>query len=154
MNIFSIFGVVMGMFMISLCVIYARTKRVGHNNLFEMMLLSVGAIALATLTVIYPTWWMVGIESYALLGGWAYMISDYNKVKDYLRPYSKHRKTRKILKDSSVYLCFSILVAIPVTMLVKCWSLLVGIVFIPIGAFSLILLLALLNSVLKDIWHP
>ena len=158
MDIFSIFGVVMGIFMISLCAIYARTKRIGYNNLFTVLLFGVGAIALTTLTVIYTKWWMVGIETWALFVVWLYLRNNYRKVKRQLNSYSKKNKTRTVLRDLSDWIYPIILITISITVLVKCWyipdrteNILVVFVFIPIVALCLTALAVMLHDTLKDI---
>lgn len=151
MKFLMVFAVIMEILMVAMCAIYARNKKIGHNNLFTMLMLSIGAIALATLTAIYPSWWMVAIVSYALLGVWYYLNRDYNKVEKWLRNDFRNDKIRKILRNSSEWLCMIILVAISVTVLVKCWAWDVGLVFIPIGALALYITLSKLRSVLNDI---
>jgi len=152
MNIFQIFGVIMGSLVIILCAIFARTKKIGCNNLFEMLMISIGAVTLTIITVLYPSWWMVGIMTYGLFGVWLYCSLNYNDVKGYLSREFKSNKTRTKLRNSSEWICMIVLVAISVLMLLKCWAWYVGVVFIPIGAFSAFISLARLRQVLKDIW--
>ena len=149
MEIFKILSVIMGILMVSLCAVYVRTKKVGHNNLFSMLMLSVGAVVLTTLAIIYPSWWMVGILSYSTFGMLWYQAESFSKLRDSLPRW--YRNKTEWLRNASSWACVLILLAISVTMLIKYWAWYVGVVFIPLATISVTMTLYGLHSVLKKI---
>lgn len=152
MNMFQIFALIMAVFMIAMCAIYARTKRTGYNNLFSMFMLSVGVVTLGILAVIYPSWWMVSIMAYALFGLWYYCTSDYKKNKRYVSREFATSKTRKKLRKSSEWLCCILLLATSLIVLIEYWTWYIGVAFIPLGAVSALITLSNLKDVLDEIW--
>jgi Ca2+/Na+ antiporter len=57
------FAVVMGVFMIFTIVLFARTKRVGENNLFSSLMLTILVIAVTVFSYLHPTWWSMAVLS-------------------------------------------------------------------------------------------
>ena len=152
MNIYQIFGVIMGFLMIALCVSFARTNKSGYNNLFTMLMIGCCGIALTTLIFIYPTWWMVAIMSYALFTTWFYVQANYNKMEeDRSRDFAKGKKQKSMRKYSATW-GMIILLAISITMLVRFWSWYIGLVFIPICAITALVTLVWIHHSLNKIW--
>ena len=58
---YTIVALIMGAIMIFTLVIYARTKRTGSNNLFNLLLLAVLAIAATVYASVHPNWWTLAI---------------------------------------------------------------------------------------------
>ena len=151
MDKFQIFGVILGALIVILCALYARTKHAGYNNLFSMFLLFCGSIALSALTIIYPSWWMVAIMSYALFAVWFHCCIDYNNKRNQLSHAFRVSRIRNLLRNSTDWIIMIVLLIISLNVIITYWSWYIGIVFIPMAALTAFLVLAKIHKVLSRI---
>ena len=79
-----ILAVVMSVLMISTCVISSRTKKNGANNLFSMLMLWIGSAVLGILTWRNPFWWILGVQAYAFIGLWIFVICEFGNNERFL----------------------------------------------------------------------
>lgn len=145
----QILAVVMSVLMISTCVISSRTKKNGANNLFSMLMLGIGSAVLGILTWRNPFWWMLGVQAYAFIGLWIFVICEFGNNERFLsRSYrARIRKWRipMIVCTASAVLAVSILQIVNV----ESWW--VYVEYSPAAACCAFVLLVALYDTLKEI---
>jgi hypothetical protein len=142
MNSLQIYVLIVGLLMIACCVLYARTNKFnGRNNLPFLTLCGIVSIAITTLGIIYPSWWILCIMCYCLffLNTWGDTAEQKDIRKEY--QYKKWYRT-KSFQISMIILGRVTLITefiISVIMAMTCgW--LVALFYSPIAILSLLIM--------------
>ena len=147
----QIFATILGILIVAACIMDAYVKKFKHRSLIPTLLVAVSAVALTTIAIIHPSWWMIAILSYILFVFWFNTACEAGEIDKKLT--SRQRKGLNFRKVDTIT-SFSTIIIVPIVciiMLISHWSIWVGLVFIPLAAISSILLVMSLQLILSDI---
>lgn len=145
----KVFALVMGVFMIFTIVLFARTKRVGKNNLFSSLMLAIVSIAATGFTYLHPTWWSLAVLSVLAIVLWTGKNSKQRELVE------SHKVSKKIRKGGVINLSSFVIGAMVITVsifvLKEQWTWYTAIVWIPLSLIGLIAVLVVLHERLTNI---
>lgn len=147
----QIFATILGILIVAVCIQHAYVKNFKHNSLRTTLIVAISAVVLTTIALLHPSWWMIAMLSYILFVFWFNTICE---IGDIDKELNSQRKKKLNFTIMDIITSFSTMIIVPVvciTMLISHWNICVGLVFIPLTAFSSILLLMSLQSILSDI---
>lgn len=140
MNTLQIYVLIVGLLMIACCVLYARTNKFnGRNNLPFVALCGIASIAITTLGIIYPSWWILCIMCYSLffLNTWGHYAEQKDVRKKY--QYKKWYRTKsfQVSMITLDWVIVTIEFTISIIMAMTC-SWLVALLYSPIAILTLL----------------
>ena len=99
--ILQIVAMIMGILMIVMCGLNARTRRESrYNNLFTVLMLSLASIGVTSFEMLLPTWWSASILAHVTVAVCYGAVASYNKGK------FKWLRSERITKTSNVLFRF------------------------------------------------
>jgi Ca2+/Na+ antiporter len=143
------FAVVMGVFMIFTIVLFARTKRVGENNLFSSLMLTILVIAVTVFSYLHPTWWSMAVLSALAILLWG---GKNSKQKEKISAHHVRKRTRHpLVINLGSAILGSIIVVLSIFILKDGWTWYRAVVWLSLDLIGLSAVLVVLHERLTNI---